>query len=285
MARLILTVLAAAVCVCAANVTVEYATLPKDEIERRLRSIESSNSKREQVLLKLFEASGCTGEHLTEQPVQNVKAPNVICTLPGETDSVIIVGAHFDFVDRGRGAVDNWSGSALLPSLYQSLNSVPRRHTIIFVGFTDEEKGLVGSRFYLHQMRPEAIAKIRAMVNMDSLGTSPTKVEIDRGDKFLLNSLAIAAQTFKLPLSAVNVHAVGRSDSDSFQDRHVPALSIHSLTRDTFPILHTPRDRIDAIHMDDYYDTYLLMRAAIAYFDQVLDSPDSSQETLPAVVK
>jgi len=172
-----------------------------------------------------------------------------------------------------------------LPSLYQSLDSVPRRHTIAFVGFTDEEKGLVGSKFYLDEMPQAAVAKIRAMLNMDSLGTSPTKVEIDRGDKLLLNALGIAAQTFKLPLSAVNVHAVGRSDSDSFQDRHVPAISIHSLTRDTFPILHSPRDRMDAIHFDDYYDTYLLMRAYIAYLDQVLDSPDGSQETAPAVVK
>ncbi|HTS47148.1 MAG TPA: M28 family peptidase [Bryobacteraceae bacterium] len=285
MARLILTILAAAGAVFAANITVQYATVPKDEIERRLHSIETSNIKREQVLLKLFETSGCTGEHLSEQVVKNVKAPNVICTLPGETDSSIIVGAHFDFVDRGRGAVDNWSGSALLPSLYQSLDSVPRRHTMVFVGFTDEEKGLIGSKFYLHEMPPAAVAKIRAMVNMDSLGTSPTKVEIDRGDKFLLNALGIASQTFKLPLSVVNVHAVGRSDSDSFQDRHVPALSIHSLTRDTFPILHSPRDRMDAIHLDVYYDTYLLMRAYIAYLDQVLDSQDASQETAPAVVK
>lgn len=285
MARLTLAVFAAAGAVFAAEISVEYTTLPKDEIERRLHGIENSDIKREQVLLKLFEASACTGEHLTEQPVKHLKAPNVICTLSGQTDSTIIVGAHFDFADRGEGVVDNWSGSALLPSLYQSLNSVPRRHTMVFVGFSGEEGGLIGSKFYLHQMSAAPIAKIRAMVNMDSLGTSPTKVEIERGDKKLLSALANVAQSFKLPLSAMNVHAVGRSDSDSFQDRHVPAICVHSMTRETFPILHSPRDRLDAIHLDDYYDTYLLMRAYIAYLDQVLDSPEDSQETAPAVVK
>lgn len=281
MARLILAALAAAGAVFAADVSIQYATLPKSTIEERLDAVERSNAKREQVLVKLFETSACTGEHLIEQPVKRVKTPNVICTLPGETDSTIVIGAHFDFIDRGRGVVDNWSGSALLPSLYESLDTVPRRHTMVFAGFTDEEGGLIGSKYYLQTMPREAISKVHAMLNMDSLGTSPTKVEIDRGDKFLLNELAIAAQSFKLPLSPVNVHAVGRSDSDSFQDLHIPAVSIHSLTRDTFPILHSPRDRMSAIHLDDYYDTYLLMRAYIAFLDQVLDSPTGS-ETSPA---
>jgi len=77
MARLILTIIAAASAISAANITVQYATVPKDEIERRLRSIETSNIKREQVLLKLFETSGCIGEHLGEQPVKNAKAPHL----------------------------------------------------------------------------------------------------------------------------------------------------------------------------------------------------------------
>jgi hypothetical protein len=51
----------------------------------------------------------------------------------------------------------------------------------------------------------------------------------------------------------------------------VPALAIHSLTQETFPILHTRRDQINAIHLDDYYDTYLLLRAYLAYLDQALD--------------
>lgn len=251
---------------------VNYGTVPRSEIERRLNAFEDSDAKREKKLLSLFQESGCSDD-LTEQPVKHVKVPNVVCTLPGATDSIILVGGHFDFVNAGKGVVDNWSGSALLPSLYTSLKISPRRHAFLFVGFTDEERGMVGSRFYVDKMGKENLKKISAMVNLDSLGTSPTKVEMDRAPQDLLKDLASVAAALKLPISIMNVHRVGRSDSDSFQDRKVPAISIHSLTQETFPILHSQRDQIGAIHLGDYYETYLLLRAYLPYLDQRLDAP------------
>ncbi len=269
MARVILALFAAGLISAGQSISIQFATVPKTDIERRLRSFEDSNFKRELRLRSLFEEAGCTGDNLTEQRVKHVKAPNVICTLAGSTDSTIIVGGHFDFVDRGKGVVDNWTGCSLLPSLFESLKNVPRRHTFVFVGFTNEEEGLVGSRFYVHELDKEARHKTTAMVNLDSLGLSTTKMELDRADKKLANALAVVAVSFKLPLNVVNVHRVGRSDSDSFQDINIPTINIHSVTTDTFPILHTRRDRIDAIHLDDYYDTYLLVRAYLAYLDEL----------------
>ena len=271
MARLTWAVLVVLFPAAAQTVQVKYRTLPKEEIERRLRSFQDSNSKREQKLYQMFGDAGCTA-HLSEQAVKHVKAPNVICTLPGETDTGIVVGAHFDFVDRGRGVVDNWSGCSLLPSLFSDLASVSRRHTFVFVGFTAEERGLIGSKFYIGQLGKEELKGISAMVNLDSLGTSQTKLELDRGDKKLASALHLVALHYNLPLSVMNVHRVGRSDSDSFQDRHVPAISIHSLNNETFPILHTTRDQIDKIRMDDYYDTYRLVDVYLAYLDVILDA-------------
>jgi hypothetical protein len=63
------------------------------------------------------------------------------------------------------------------------------------------------------------------MINLDSLGTSTTKFELDRAAKRLANALTVVAGTVKLPLNIVNVHQVGRSDSDSFQDWNVPNIS------------------------------------------------------------
>jgi putative aminopeptidase FrvX len=272
MARLIWTSLLVLFPALSQTVHVEYRTLPKPTIEQRLQAFEDTNVKREQKLHQLFEEAGCTGEHLAEQAVKHVKVPNVICTLPGEMDSEIIVGAHFDFVSAGKGVVDNWSGCSLLPSLLSDVRGVPRRHTFVFVGFTDEEGGLVGSQFYVHQLGKEGIKRISAMVNLDSLGTSTTKLELDRGDKKLASALAAVAMTFNLPLTVVNVHRVGRSDSDSFQDQHVPTINIHSLTNETFPILHTRRDQIDKIRLDDYYDTYRLLDVYLAYLDLILDA-------------
>ena len=205
--------------------------------------------------------------------MKHSRNPNLICVLPGQTDAKIIVGGHFDFVDRGRGVVDNWSGCSLLPSLYQSLKAFPRKHTLVFIAFTDEEKGMVGSAFYVRQLSKQEIQGIRAMVNLDSLGTNPTKVELDRGDKLLASALLTVARSMQLPLSAVNVHQVGRSDSDSFQDRHVPTVMIHSITNETWPILHSPRDQMAAMHLREYYDSYRLITEYLAYLDAALDTP------------
>jgi len=253
----------------AAQTSIEFTTVSKEVIARNLHAVEDTNLKREQKLHSMFEEAGCTGDQLREQPLKHVKAPNVICTLPGETDSVILVGAHTDFVDRGKGVVDNWSGCSMLPALFTSLKSAPRRHTFVFVGFTDEELGLVGSKFYVRESGKAGLEKLNAVVNLDSLGTGPTKFEMDRGDRSMAEALLRVASTFKLPLNVVNAHKVGRSDSDSFQDHKVPTINIHSLTQETFPILHTRRDQMDAIRFDDYYDSYLLIRVYLAYLDKI----------------
>jgi hypothetical protein len=254
------------------NIAIHYDTVPADQINRRLADFKNTNAAREQELHALFEEAGCTGDHLTEQAVKHSRNPNLVCVLSGQGESRIIVGGHFDFVDRGQGVVDNWSGCSLLPSLYQSLKTFPRRHSFVFIGFTDEEKGMVGSDFYVHQMSKQELAGISAMVNMDSLGTNPTKVELDRGDKGLANALGIVAGSMHLPLSAVNVHKVGRSDSDSFQDRHVPSIMIHSITAQTWPILHSRFDEMAAMRLPEYYDTYRLLAAYLAYLDVTLDA-------------
>src|SRR2546426_10592260 len=109
------------------------------------------------------------------------------------------------------------------------------------------------------------------MLNLDSLGTSATKLETDRGDKRLTGALDNVAATFKLPISVVNAHNGGRSDSDSFHDKKVPTINLHSMTNETIRIIHSPRDQIEAIHMDEYYDSYRLITAFLAYLDQKFD--------------
>ncbi len=255
-----------------AGANIQFLKLQRSVIEDRLRLAPGEDSSREVSLHKIFEQAGCTAGQLLELPVKHSKLPNVVCTLVGETTRIIIVGGHFDHVTAGGGFVDNWSGASLLPSLYESLKTVLRRHTFVFIGFTDEEKGLIGSRAYVHALSKEEAANISGMVNLDSLGTSTTKLELNRGSKVLANALAAVAQYFKLPLTIVDVHAVGRSDSDSFQDRKIPALNLHSLTQETWPILHTNQDQLAAIQLDAYFDSYRLITAYLAYLDVTLDA-------------
>ena len=242
------------------------AQVPKPEIVRRVAAVEDTNLKRELRLQLMFQDFGCKGDNLVEQRVKHAQAPNLICTLPGDATSEIVVGAHFDFDDRGYGVVDNWSGCSLLPSLFQDLKATARRHTFVLVGFTNEEVGLVGSEFYVHDLGKEKRQNIQAMVNLDSLGLSPAKVDVS--DKTLTEALFTVAGRTKLPLSRMSVAGLGRSDSDSFRDRHIPAITIHSITQDNWRILHSPGDRFSVIRLDDYYDTYLLVRAYLLYLDE-----------------
>lgn len=268
-----------------------FAPLSKVTIEGRLRGFKRDNREREATLRGLFAEAGCGPGTLKEIPVKHEKAPNVLCVLPGSTDSVILVGAHFDHVSEGDGVVDNWSGAALLPSLLQSTAIAPRKHTYIFIGFTGEEDGLVGSEAYAGSLTKEEREKIKAMVDIDSVGLSFTRVWVTRSDKKLTVELARVSQLLKLSVAEEDADQFGgtgllnprvnsrrmprvrrgpAADSFSFQPYHIPVLMIHSITPDTLPILHSSKDTISAIHLDDYYDTYRLMVGYLSDLDNVL---------------
>ena len=148
---------------------------------------------------------------------------------------------------------------------------MPRKHTFIFVGFCDEEQGLVGSSFYAHQMSKEDIAATDAMVNMDTLGLAPTEIWGSHADKRLNSAIAYVARQLKLPISSVDVESIGASaDSESFAARKIPSITFHSLTPEAWKghILHSYKDKLSAMHLDDYYESYRLIAAYIAFLDQ-----------------
>ena len=250
---------------------IRFVQLRRELIESRLRRFARENADRENSLKQIFMEAGCDGERLREQPIKRQKLPNVICALPGSTDSAIIIGAHFDHVDRGDGVVDDWSGVGLLPSLFQSLNGEPRKHTIIFAGFAAEEQGLIGSDFYVKQLPPEQGAKIRVMIDLDCLGLGPTKIWLNHSDEKFANILNAVATSMKLPLGVVNADQIGDEDSTSFRKHHVPTVVLHSVTQQTIPILHSDSDNLSAIRVDDYYDSYRLIAEYLAYLDGKLD--------------
>jgi Peptidase family M28 len=248
-----------------------FDRLPRTTIEARLKQYAGNDQQREATLMGLFREAGCDGTNLSESPVKGSKLPNVVCVLPGSGTGTIIVGAHYDHIVAGQGVVDNWSGASLLPSLYESIKSNPRQHTFIFIGFCDEEKGEIGSRFYATHLTKEQVATTDAMVNMDTLGLAPTEVWASQADRTLYGLLARVAGSMKLALSGVNVEQVGSTDSVQFAERKIPSITIHSLTQKTWNdrILHTSKDTIEQIRLDDYYDTYRLVSAYIAYLDEL----------------
>ena len=250
---------------------IRFRSETRDVVERRLKSFSTKNSEREALIRKWFAESGCKEANLSEEALDRKLPPNVICVLPGKTQQVIVVGAHTDKVESfGDGVVDNWTGAALLPSLLYSLSAQPRHHTIIFVGFSGEEKGLVGSRYYADHLTNEQRAHIEGVVNFDSLGLGPTEVWASHADKALLDALGRVAYASKLPVTAMNVPEGATADSESFARYQIPRITLHSVTQKTWPILHSPFDKMAAIKMNDYYDSYRLIAEYLAYLDDSL---------------
>ena len=259
----------------------EFRTLTQDAIEVRLQGFSAKNDQREVALKQLFIQSGCKDDRLSEQVVRKNLPPNLICVLPGATEQVILVGAHSDHVEKGDGVVDNWSGASLLPSLFYSLSSPSRRHTYVFVAFTDEEGGMVGSEFYARNLPADQRTRVSGMVNLDTLGLGPTEVWASRSDNTMLDALAQTAFAMKIPVTAMNVDQVGSTDSESFARLKIPRITIHSVTPETWPILHSTRDKMNVVKMKDYYESYHLIAAYLAFLDTYLDQPAPPPKSIP----
>jgi hypothetical protein len=252
----------------------KYGLASPEVIMSRLKEAPKSDTGREAELAKMFREAGCQP---VEQPVKGLRQPNVLCTLAGSSDSVIVVGGHFDHADEGDGIIDDWSGASLLPTLYLSLANQPRSHTFLFIGFGGEEQGMVGSEFYVKHLTPEQRKQIAAMVNLECLGVTPTKVWTSHSEPQMVRMLVAPAQSMQLPLSGVNVEKVGTTDSESFAHYKIPRITIHSITQETWPLLHSRNDNIKAIKEDLYYDSYRLIVPYLVLLDQQL--PTSSPKS------
>lgn len=82
-----------------------------------------------------------------------------------------------------------------------------------------------------------------------------------------MTRLVEVARAIEITVQGVNVDQVGDDDTHPFVSAHIPVISIHSVTQDTIGILHSERDRVDAIHFDDYYTAYKLAAYYLAYLD------------------
>jgi hypothetical protein len=111
-----------------------------------------------------------------------VAAANVVGVVRGTElpDRYIVISAHYDHVGVGRpvngdsiynGADDNASGTAALLALARHFQANPARHSLVFVAFDAEERGLRGARAFLADPPVERSA-IVLDVNMDMVSHS-----------------------------------------------------------------------------------------------------------------
>ena len=237
----------------------------KNELLGSLAQPPQSDQERADRIQALFAAEGCTGNLLRAQPVKGASGPNVICELHGHDKESIVVGAHYDQAVTAGRPIDNWSAAALLPALYHGLRNRKRRHTFVFVAFADHGGDIAGADFFVTHMSASELGHVEAMVNLDALGLSPTKVWSSHSNKELVQDLLTMAYALKLPASQIDIERAGASDADSFIRQQIPNITIHSLTEENLAGgIATP------LRPDSYYDSYRLLCGYLAYVDLVL---------------
>lgn len=265
---LVTTVSVLFVCAGARGDRIEFKKVERGVVDARLDARQSDSASRREALKQLFIQAGCSGANLTDQEVKGSDLPNIVCTLPGKTGSTIIIGANFDLKEPSQGAVNNWSGAALLPSLYEGINKTERNHTFVFVGFTDKESGRKGSRAFAKALDRN---QVKAMINLESLGLDSTKAWADDSNKELSGLLAGVAQAVKLPVTGMTVSAMGQGDGESFASRGVKTMTIHSINGENLDARQPKNDRLEAINREAYYNTYSLTLAYLAFLDLKLE--------------
>ena len=138
---------------------------------------------------------------------------NVVGILPGTDpklkNEAIVIGAHYDHLGRGgegslapreaeihHGADDNASGTAGMLELARIFSAQKPRRTIVFIAFSGEEEGLIGSNYYVnHPVVP--LANTVAMINMDMIGRETQK-------KLIVGGVG-TAQEWRAMIDAKNV--------------------------------------------------------------------------------
>lgn len=112
---------------------------------------------------------------------ENIATENVIAMLEGseKPDEYILISAHYDHLGTHNGLIyhganDNASGTAALVQIAKAFklarqdNLIPKR-SLIFVAFTGEEKGLLGSEYFVNNS-PIPLKSIKANLNIDMIG-------------------------------------------------------------------------------------------------------------------
>jgi hypothetical protein len=192
---------------------------------------------------------------------ENIKARNVLAMLPGSDpvlkNEYVIIGGHIDHVgvspdgEIRNGADDNASGPSVALGIAQAMvkNKFRPKRSIIFAGWTGEEKGLLGSKAWCENPGVD-LKKVVVYFNLDMVGLGDGKLNMPGTEfapevyEFLINNSD--STLFK----DINWRkgGLGGSDHNYFLLHGVPAFA--GITSGPHPDYHQPADDADKIKAD-----------------------------------
>jgi aminopeptidase YwaD len=228
----------------------------------QLNAMEKAKDKWAEYAQKLSDLTVNLSVEITRRALP---AYNVVGVIEGNDPKLkreyIIVGAHYDHLGRGgssslapnssdvhHGADDNASGTAGLLELARIFSGQrgQLRRSVIFIAFSAEESGLIGSKAYVNN--PGApLADTVAMLNMDMIGRM-------KDNRLTVGGVGTSPEFRKLVESLNNGFALrlsedgfGPSDHSSFYAKQIPVLFFFSGTHEDY---HKPSDTADKINYE-----------------------------------
>jgi hypothetical protein len=195
---------------------------------------------------------------------------NVVARIPGASDERVVVGAHYDSVWHGPGAIDNATGVEGLRQVAAHFAETEPARTIELVAFGAEEVGLVGARRFVSDERDRnTLDSIVGMVNLDCIGCGET-LELLCSPPALLERTQAAAQRLGLTERYDVVTEIGAeagTDHLPFAQAGIPALSILHFPYDEY---HLPEDTVALVDDQRLADAVAL---AIDLVQSLVDDP------------
>lgn len=224
--------------------------------------------ERIEAVKKLFAQMGAKEDEILVEKFNKDKISNVVVRKKGKSDETIIIGAHYDKTADGCGAIDNWTGIAIIAHLYKTFSQIETQKTMIFVAFDQEEIGLLGSDAMAKAIPKESRPNYCAMINFDSFGFSAPMALQNTSSSKMISLAKKLAEESKFKLSSPTIEGAD-ADSSSFRNRDIPAITFSGLDGKWADYLHSKNDQVKKINMSSVYFGY---RFGLLFTDKINSS-------------
>ncbi len=175
--------------------------------------------------MEMVKAGACKVRMTLEQEEGETDSHNVLAQIEGTEypDEVVTFVAHYDSTPFSNGVYDNGGGTVIIMEMLRHYLENPPKRTVRFVWFGSEERGLLGSKYFVAN-HEEDLKKMVLLINVDMagpiIGSDRAYVTADMSLKHMVDYLAS-----EVGHPIISVQDVYSSDSTPFAEKGVPAIS------------------------------------------------------------